>query len=217
MGSLTVEHLMRMGRVKRVASMMMLDRGYQLSGEEQALESMPDLAVAAKYVELATRSACSLARAMSCTYAAHAGGERALVLFLDPNYDDVKKREKMVSCDQAKAAVQLWDDTFADCRVCIIVAPGKMSPDARKELARESLRVLRHDFLLFPVGRHAMVPPHYRLSPEERAAFLRARQLEAAQLPQLKAQDPVAMYYGYEPGAVVRISRPGWTVFRVVA
>ena len=119
--------------------------------------------------------------------------------------------------EQVKAALQLWSESFSECGDCLLVAPGKLSPDARKETARPDVTVLTHDFLLFPVGRHRMVPRHQRLTSDERAVFLERRKLAAGQLPQLKTADPVAVYYGYKPGDVVRISRPGWDVFRVVA
>jgi DNA-directed RNA polymerase subunit H (RpoH/RPB5) len=135
---------------------------------------------------------------------------------LDNNYDEGKKREKMVSTDQAKAAIKLWKESFADAQSCILVCPGKLSPDAKREANIPHLHLITHDFLLIPVGRHVLVPKHHSLSEEDAKVFLAHRKIDRFQLPQLKSSDPVSIYYGYEPGMVVKIERKGWTVFRVV-
>lgn len=224
MAALSVELLCRMGRVKRVACCMMADRGFQLPDHELAwLDAhASDLQVGARYMSAAAAARCSLGHAMSGVYVhsdPHQGERTTLVLFVDPNFDEVKKREKMVSTEQVKTAIALWHAEYEECGLCVLVTPSRLSPDAKKELAGEgaALTLLTHDFLAFPVGRHVLTPPHYALSPEETARFLGARKLDAAQLPQLKAADAVAMYYGFVRGTVVRITRPGgWIVFRVV-
>lgn len=212
---ITLEYVAKLGRVKRVSCIMMRDRGFDLPEQEAPLLDMSDLTVGARYVTLAKRAGCSLGYALSCAYARD--GLSTLVLFLDNNYDEGKKREKMVSTEQAKTAIALWKASFADCKSCILVCPGKLSPDAKKEATLPNLALLTHEFLLLPVGRHVLVPPHEALREEDAAVFLSHRKLERAQLPQLKVSDPVSLYYGYEAGTIVRVSRPGWTVFRVVA
>lgn len=213
--ALSVELLCRMGRAKRVACMMMADRGYALAEGEADLEGESDLAVGARYAGVALAARCSLGVAMSGVYAAP-GRPPLLLLFLDPNWDDARRREKMVSTDQVKAAIALWKEGHADAH-CLLVAPSRLSPDAKKEAAAEGLSLLSHDFLAFPVGRHVMTPPHRALHPDEAAHFLAARKIELPQLPQLKASDAVALYYGFAPGTIVRITRPGgWEVYRAV-
>jgi DNA-directed RNA polymerase subunit H (RpoH/RPB5) len=86
----------------------------------------------------------------------------------------------------------------------------------KKEVSLPNVSVLMHDFLLFPVGRHVMVPRHTALTHTQTKEFLTARKLEASQLPNLKVTDPVAMYYGFPVDSIVRIERPGWDVYRVV-
>ena len=213
--TITFEYVSKLGRVKRVSCIMMLDRGYIIPEQEQALQTMSDLAVGAKYLQAAKEAKCSVGYALSCTYAR--GDECALVLFLDNNYDEGKKREKMVSTDQAKAALILWRKNFADCETCILICPGKLSPDAKKEVCVPNVALLTHEFLLLPVGRHCLVPKHEALHEKDAAVFLKARRIEREQLPQLRQADPISMYYGFAPGTIVKISRPGWTVFRVVA
>jgi len=212
--SISLEYISKLGRVKLVSCMMMHDRGYALPDQEQALSDKSDLQVGALYLTIASKAKCSICFAMSCTYVR--GNEITLVLFLDNNYDEGKKREKMVSTDQAKAAIKLWKSSFAECSTCILVSPGKLSPDAKKEANIANLHLITHEFLLIPVGRHALVPKHENMSEQDAAVFLKHRKLERFQLPQLKSTDPLSVYYGYEPGTIVKIQRQGWTVFRVV-
>lgn len=212
--SITLEYISRLGRVKRVSCIMLTDRGYNLPDQEVILDEMSDLSVGAKYLQIAKEAKCSLGYSMSSTYSRD--NDSLLVLFLDNNYDEGKKREKMVSTEQAKTAITLWKTSFSDCQKCLLICPGKLSPDAKKEVNLPNLSLVTHEFLLIPVGRHIMVPKHEALTPADAKVFLENRKLNKEQLPQLKLTDPVSIYYGYSPGTIVRIERPGWTVFRVV-
>jgi DNA-directed RNA polymerase subunit H (RpoH/RPB5) len=212
--SLNLEYVSRIGRVKKCSCIMMNDRGYELPDQENQLETMSDLSVGALYLSLAKKVKCSLGYALSCTYVRN--NESALVLFVDNNYDEGKRREKMVSTDQAKAALNLWKNSFGDCKKCILICPGKLSPDAKKEVSLPNVTILTHEFLLMPVGRHVLVPNHYPLNENDSDIFLKSRKIERDQLPQLKVSDPISCYYGFEPNTIVKISRPGWSVYRVV-
>jgi DNA-directed RNA polymerase subunit H (RpoH/RPB5) len=194
---------------------MMNDRGYDLPENEKDLHLKSDLSVGALYLTIAKNAQCSIALAMSCTYVKDETS--ILVLFLDNNYDEGKKREKMVSTDQVKAGIQLWKNSFESSNKCIFVCPGKLSPDAKKEVSIPNLITLSHEFLFFPIGRHIMVPPHKALTKNECEMFELSRKLLACQLPQIKISDPVSLYYGFELGSIIKISRPGWEVHRVVA
>lgn len=211
--SLTLEYLCKLGRIKRISTIMMKDRGYDLPSYER-FESMTDLAVGAKYLNKAKEEKITLSLALSSVYTLH--DKNLLLLFLDNNYDEGKKKEKMVSSEQAKAAIEKWKMHFGHCEECLLIAPGRFSPEAKKESTVNNLTILVHEFLMLPIGRHIMVPKHTSLNGEETREFLESRKLEKCQLPQLKITDPVCMYYGYKLDTVVRVERPGWTVYRIV-
>ena len=213
--ALTLEYLKKLGRVKNVSCLMMEDRGYNLPDQEIQLKGMKDIEIASHYLSIAKKANCSLGYALSCTYARN--DELTLVLFLDNNYDETKKKDKMVSTEQAKTAIKLWKDFFSDCSTCIFISPGKLSPDAKKEISVPNLFLITHEFLTLPVGRHSLVPKHEALSNKDVEIFTKERKIDKNQLPQLKVTDPISIYYGYSPGTVVKITRPGdWTIFRVV-
>ena len=211
--SLTLEYLTKLGRIKRISCIMMEDRGYVLSAQEK-FDDMTDLAVGALYLNKAKKEKTTLSLALSKVYSLREN--HLLVLFLDNNYDEGKKKEKMVSSEQAKLAIEKWKTAFSQCQECLLISPGRLSPDAKKESCVSHLTILVHEFLMLPVGRHIMVPKHTKLNEEETKQFLHYRKIDRIQLPQLKVTDPVCMYYGFKPDTVVRVERPGWTVYRVV-
>jgi DNA-directed RNA polymerase subunit H (RpoH/RPB5) len=158
---------------------------------------------------------CNFGFALSEKYTLN--NESILLLFFDNNFDEGKRKEKMVSTDQAKNAIQVWKHTFSDCKKCIFICPGKLSPDAKKEVSMENLFLITHEFLLIPVARHAMVPKHEALSEKDAEIFSEHRKIMPNQLPQLKIHDPISIYYGFEIGTIVKVRRPGWDVYRVVS
>lgn len=215
--SLSVEYLTKLGRVKRVSCIMLKDRQYVIPEQENDFGLKNDLQIGAFYLKLAKRTKTTLGLAMSCTYTKQDSKEKIFVLFMDGNYDELKKKDKMISTEQAKSAIILWKKNFQECVRCILVSPGRLSPDAKKEASSfGTLSVLTHDFLLIPVGRHILVPKHECLTKDEEKIFQKSRKLDKCQLPQLKVSDPICLYYGFVSGNIIKVSRPGWTVFRIV-
>ena len=81
-----------------------------------------------------------------------------------------------------------------------------------KEAEIFSLRELQ-----FNVSRHALVPPHKKLSDAEVREVLRTYMLtDKKALPSILSSDPMAKYTGARPGDVLRIERPSPTAGRTV-
>jgi DNA-directed RNA polymerase I, II, and III subunit RPABC1 len=211
---LNLELLSCLGRTKRVASIMMKDRGYELPELEKDIDTLSDLSVGAKYLSMAKSQGRSLGLALSSVY--DSKEPSTVILFFNNNYDEVKKKKKMVSCDQAKQALEIFKNDYPQCSECILISPGKLSPDAKKEVVDDKVTVLTHEFFTFPIGRHCLVPKHEALTESDAKKFTQFRKIESNLLPQLKLSDPVSQYYGYKIGTIVKISRSDWTVYRVV-
>jgi DNA-directed RNA polymerase subunit H (RpoH/RPB5) len=195
---------------------MMKDRNYILPKEDENIENEEDLQVGVRYLVSAKSKGCSLGEALTHDYTSKEQ-ENVLLYFFNNNYDEVKKKEKMVSSEQSKFAITKWKEDYKHCTQCILIAPGKLSPDAKKDSSSIlGIRVLSHDFFILPVGRHCLVPKHKKLKREEADYFLRERKLTADLLPHLKENDPVSQYYGYSVGDIIQVSRPAWIVYRVV-
>ena len=81
--------------------------------------------------------------------------------------------------------------------------------------------IFRKEELSFNVTQHRLVPPHRLLTAAERRRVLAVLESKAGALPKLRASDPVARYYGWTAGSVIRIDRSIGTLepetaFRVV-
>lgn len=185
---------------------MMKDRNYEVNDE---LLKKNDLELILHFVQIALKNETSISESLNDVY------NNICIIFLDTNYDEVKKKEKMVCCEQAKIAIDKWK-SFYKTKYCIVVCPGKMSPDAKKEFDLKRLTIMTHDFLMFPVGRHILVPKHTALNEEEKKMFVEHRKIQPQELPELKIYDPVSLYYGFKLNDIIKIERPSWTVFRVV-
>ena len=105
--------------------------------------------------------------------------------------------------------VALATATKLNCNTCIIVSDRGYSFDASKAVSESHLLV---DFFLmsslqFNLPDHKMVPRHERCTEEEKRALYLEAGTSALRLPILSTVDPVAIYYGWRSGTLVRITR----------
>jgi DNA-directed RNA polymerase subunit H (RpoH/RPB5) len=213
--NISISLVWTVGRVKKNFCLMMMDRGYELDKEEENLCKLSELSIGSHYLNKALEEKKSFRDVITQVY--EKSSEKTLSLFLDANYDESKKREKMISSDYIKSSILKWKNDYQNCAHCILISPGRLSPDAKREILIPNLVLLNYDFLMVPIGRHSMVPRHIGLSKEDATKFLETRKIIPMQLPQLKKTDPVSIYYGFHVGTIVKIIRPGGVVhFRIV-
>lgn len=110
---LSVSYLTHLGHAKLNQIRMMRDRGHALSDLETGLlaaEADPAFVIHT-FAEHALRRGCSLAEALSGTYAAAAVPTQGrlpdvtTIVYLDLQWEDAKRRSKMSSTDQVKSAL----------------------------------------------------------------------------------------------------------------
>lgn len=92
----------------------------------------------------------------------------------------------------------------------IVVYEGQFSSIAEKTLRSTSERRIecfRRLSLMFNVTKHEWVPPHVRLTPKEKKNILGGRNLKDENLPIILRSDPVARWYGYKRGDLIKITR----------
>lgn len=249
---LSRQALLQMGVAKRGQIRMMRDRGHALPELEARLldaDAGPEDIVRV-YSEAACRLGCSLGEAMSGTYVAAPKVTQGrlpditTVVFLDPQWEDAKRRRKAASTDQVKTALDATRVAHAervgrglsaagDVPALIIVSQTAPTPDAKREImdvgdvaeggsearADEGVRVQViqwTDLFVLPTA-HAITPRHVRLSEDDaRELFVRCK-MHPTQLPEMRDTEAVAAYYGYRPGDVIAVTRPGGSVeYRLV-
>jgi len=160
------------------------------------------------------------------------------VVFLDENWDDAKRRLKAASTDQLKQALdaaRLAPRPAGQVPNVLVVAPTALTSDARREIldigavleggsgARAlggdgaRVRVMLARELVLPLVEHVGVPRHTRLSAAAARRFVAQCRVHPSQLAILPTSDPVAVFYDYHEGDIVRITRPTSVEFRVVS
>lgn len=210
-----------LANAKVVQVKMMRDRGFAVPLDEAALLDAPRDRVAAAFMAHARERGCSLAEALSRDYEPAAGEPpqgaappRTAVVFLDNAFNDAKGTVKMTSTDDLRAA--LAQVAARGVRAAIVVVPNRLSPLAKIATGEggDALRVqvVQLAQLALCVTEHELVADHRALSSDAAAAALRAAGIAFHQLPTLRDTDPVAVHYGYAPGAVVRVTRRDGTV-----
>ena len=68
----------------------------------------------------------------------------------------------------------------------------------------------------FDVASHKLVPKHERIPLHEVPKVLKELGLDPAQLPQIRASDPMAKALGAKPGELIKIIRESETAGKVV-
>lgn len=172
------------GLVKRNTYFLLQSRGYVTREPMDPMDEMSRLYEIAK------------AKQMSLADAASECIDGCSIVFLDRNYDPTKRKEKMIGTDQIKAVQSIPNPK-------IIIAPSKLSPQAKREAS--SLKLFLFDQLLIRLPKHIYVFPHEAVDEEARD-----------ELPQILESDPVIQWYGYPKGTVVKITRADGPTYRVV-
>jgi DNA-directed RNA polymerase subunit H (RpoH/RPB5) len=113
---------------------------------------------------------------------------------LDPNRDDV-------------AVVLFRDDMESDSIFYRLEKDDSLS-----------IRVFHYKNLMFDITKHQLVPKHERINDMEKIQLKKDLKLtHYNQLPTLLASDPVARFYHYRRGYVIRIERPSVGNMRHIA
>lgn len=104
-------------------------------------------------------------------------------------------------------------------RAIIIVRMG-LTPSAKQAMKNVAPEYILEDFLesemLINITEHELVPQHILLTTEEKEELFSRYKLKENQLMKILSTDPVARYYGYKRGQVIKIIRNSDTAGRYV-
>ena len=99
---------------------------------------------------------------------------------------------------------------------CIIVCKDDITAPARKvvdELQEYKIEIFKETSLRYNITKHRLVPKHTLLSKAEAQDFKKNYGIKIFVL--LKT-DPIAQFYNFQKGDIIRIDRPDGVVFRIV-
>lgn len=102
----------------------------------------------------------------------------------------------------------------------IIVVRSGLTPSAKQAMRNVAPEFIMEDFLeselLINITEHELVPQHILLTTEEKEELFARYKLKESQLMKMLVTDPVARYYGYKRGQVIKIIRKSDTAGRYV-
>lgn len=123
---------------------------------------------------------------------------------------------------QGKAQVEQFLTNVRKIRanVGIIISNADFTSSAKEELRKPILTTIQKFFdyeLYINPTQHELVPPHEKLSVEEKRAKLAESKSQPSQILVLTSNDPIVRYYGWKPGDLIRVKRVNRATDRVMA
>lgn len=103
-----------------------------------------------------------------------------------------------------------------DLNACIIVCKDDITAPAKKvieELQEFKIEIFKETALRYNITKHRLVPKHTLLSKSEAQDFKRKY---GTKIFVLLKTDPIAQFYNFQRGDIVRIDRSDGVVFRIV-
>lgn len=192
----------KMWRVRRTALQLCHDRGYLITQGE--LEETLDQFKERNKGMPPNRDE----QTIICTH--HNNIDDKMIIFFP---DEAKIGVKAVQQFVAKMEA----DTIG--RAIVIVRMG-LTPSAKQAMREVGPAYIIEDFLesemLINITEHELVPQHILLTTEEKEELFSRYKLKDSQLMKMLATDPVARYYGYKRGQVIKIIRKSDTAGRYV-
>jgi DNA-directed RNA polymerase I, II, and III subunit RPABC1 len=207
---LTLDTLLKWGKVKRNQIQLVLDRGYEISEIDKLYFTSSVDKVGISLYCRAKKQGMSLGEVSSDIYTKQS--TKLMVHYTDYNYDFVLKCKKNTSLNQLKQA--LLDMSKNECTDCLIISPTSIS--SKGQALIKHCQLLTHSQLSYVVVNHELVPYHYGCSVQEEQEYLTTNKFSKKDLPVLKVSDPVSNYYGFKPGQLVKIKRGNSVFVRVV-
>lgn len=189
-------------RIRKTVLQLCHDRGYLITQDE--LEETYEQFKESCNNSIPQRSELTII----CTHHNNAD-DKMYVFFPDEPKIGVKTIQAYVSRMEAEKVA----------RGIVIVRMG-LTPSAKQAMKELAPTFILEDFLqsemLINITEHELVPQHVLLTAEEKEELFTRYKLKENQLMKMLATDPVARYYGYKRGQVIKIIRKSDTAGRYV-
>lgn len=104
-------------------------------------------------------------------------------------------------------------------RAIVVVRLG-LTPSAKQAMKNVGPELIMEDFteseMLINITEHELVPQHVLLTEDEKQDLFSRYKLQESQLMKMLTTDPIARYYGFKRGQVIKIVRRSETAGRYV-
>lgn len=151
--------------------------------------------------------------------------ERSELTILCTHHNNIDDKMIVFFPDEPKIGVKTIQNYVAKMEAdkvgkAIVVVRMGLTPSAKQAMKEIGPIYVMEDFLesemLINITEHELVPQHILLNAEEKEELFSRYKLKESQLMKMLATDPVARYYGYKRGQVIKIIRKSDTAGRYV-
>jgi DNA-directed RNA polymerase I, II, and III subunit RPABC1 len=198
-----MSELIKLYRVRKTLLQLLADRGYA----SPPLESFTDFSSLLR--------APDVDRAKMTLQLHHATNSSEKIIVVFPNEASVG----------IKTLVRLIDNMKHECigHAILVVntsitSRGLKGLDELPPASNVKIECFRECDLVVNVSRHALVPKH---SLADKKAVMNMHKVSESQIPKMHLRDPIARYYDFKLGDVIRIDRPSdttgvYTTYRII-
>ena len=120
-----------------------------------------------------------------------------------------------LNIDYMKEYIKLLSDN--DIKSCIIAYNNDITPSAKKvveNLFQYSIELFTLNELQYNITKHRLYNKHEKLDKEQRSKFV---EKYGTKVPVILEKDPVARYFNFKKGNIIRVTRKGdIIVYRIV-
>lgn len=187
--------------IKKNQLKMVRRRGYNIDREKNLLSlTLKDFINA--YIPFAQKKKKTLREVLTQFYE-NDSGDRIVVY-----YADIPTKSSKMGVETLTDVIHELDSKKT--KTGIIITPKELSPSAKKQLERlvnYNIQVFIEYELGYDPTEHYLTPEHIALTKDEQREFLVKNNISIDQLPILLDTDPIAKYYGYKSGQVIKINR----------
>lgn len=197
--------LSRILKTKKTQIEMVSDRGFTIPSEEKLIYEMTLTEFIEKNKDKGIRS---LNRLLSKTY--HEGDRKLFVNFMNSfsktlGVSDIRGYLKYCELEKIKEGIIISN-----------VPLSSSATNSLKEVYTVNTQVFLQESLLYNPTKHIFVPKHSALSKEEGAELLAKLRTKRENLPILKKMDPIARYYDFKSGQIIKIERKNFVFDTIV-
>ena len=188
---------------------MVADRNYDIT-EETGLASTDEGTFIGYYGPYVAQNRVTLRALLSRVYLRSnsdtGNEERLLVYYAEP------PGKKQIGSDEIKEFIGLMRSYGTESGVLIVDSPISSAGSAEfGKVPQYNIQVFHEEELMYNPTRNYLVPKHTAMSNADAREFLRSNKLQSNKLPLILATgdkvDPIAKWYGFAPGKIIRIDR----------
>ena len=202
-----IKRVQQLFNIKKTQLEMVRDRGYDIGDEAQILQMSLENFI--QYVtQITIQHKTSPRAALSRSYLTREdvpGPKRSMIVYYGGKTNPQQKQVPAEIVREFIALIQKYGVTEA---ILIVDAPLSSSGNLElTALVSVKWQIFDDTNLTYNPIKHVDVPLHELLSKEEADAKIREMKTSYSQVLIMSAKDPVARYYGWTPGSLIRIHR----------